>query len=122
MDILEVVGNVSNVFGAIGGGFALLAWLRLRAFDRENDPVKIILALSGQEARIALPLEMRRRDLTRAELLGRLGMLPMREPGKRFSLSALASADFMRAVNAAREGASVVEIPCSQAELDQFQF
>lgn len=64
---------------------------------------------------------MRRRDLTRAEILGRLGMVPMKQPGKRFAIRHLATPEFIRAINEVVDRkTSELVIPCSQEEFDQF--
>lgn len=107
-------------------GLATLAvsaagWLEARRSRAQGGaPVSVFLeAPSG--ARVQLPLELVRRDLTRAELLGRIGMLPMREAGKRFSLRSLGSPATMRAINAISggEGTELI-LPATEAEVEQF--
>ncbi len=120
------LGAVTGAVGALGavGAFAASAanWLHARRLERRAaEPVKVRLVLEGEGRSIDLPLEMRRRDLSRAELLGRLGMLPMRELGRRFSLRHLAKPAFMRDLARVLDGESaVLTIPASIEELDQF--
>ncbi len=123
-EVLEFVGHLANIFGFVGGVFALLVWLKLRALDRLDEQVQILLRLTPEEGKgkeILLPLEMTRRDVTRAEILGRMGMLPMVEKGKRFSIRYLSTPEFYRGLNAvAANKADTLVIPCSPEEIDQF--
>lgn len=121
MDILDIIGNISNFFGFVGGIFAILIWMKLKTFDRLDEPVAVFLKLASGEQKIELPLQMRRRDLTRAEFLGRMGMIPMREKGKRFSIRFLFTPEFIAGINRVADGKSnTLEIPCSKEEIDQF--
>jgi hypothetical protein len=71
-----------------------------------------------------LPIELRRAELTRAEILGRIGMIPMKEKGKRFSLEYLNTSKFLRRINEIIEGHgdSDLVIPCTEEELNQFDY
>ena len=123
MDFLNVLGVVSDFFGAFGGIASVLILIKLRAMDRLDEEVKVFLSFSSneEERKIELPLLMRRRDLTRAEFLGRMGMIPMREAGKRFSLRFLATPAFIEGINkVADRKSNTLLIPCSQEEIDQF--
>jgi len=130
MNLFELVGIASNLIGIAGALFALMAWRAAKRTQRElaaerarlNEPIEVALVLiSGQERR-ELPVALRRAELTRAELLGRLGMLPMKEPGKRFSLAWLATPAFLArlAEVQAGHGRATIVIPCSEAEFEQF--
>lgn len=123
MTIMETIGNFSNIAGAVSGIGAFIGVLRLlRTQARMGERVKVILQLDDGKQDVPLPLEMLRRDVSRSELLGRLGMLPMRERGARFSIRALSTPAFMRAVNQAVEGkASTLVIPVTKDELEQFE-
>jgi len=70
---------------------------------------------------------LRRADLTRAELLGRLGMVPVKkdqkgEEQKRFTISYFNSKEFFERLNALilGNGSDVLIIPCSKEEFEQF--
>ncbi len=118
---MEFLGYLADTFGVLGGVFATLAWLKLRALDRLDETVRVFLRLSSGEGMIELPLQMRRRDVTRAEILGRLGMLPMRQRGLRFSLRFLAEPEFLNRINkVADRKSSILLIPCTQEEIEQF--
>ncbi len=121
-EILEVIGQVSNLAGAVGGVVAAAGVIKmLAAQKRQEESVVVALRLEGGEGTISLPLEMLRRDVSRAELLGRIGMLPMRQKGVRFSIRALATPAFMRAVNEVVEGrTSTLVIPATSGEIEQF--
>ncbi len=96
------VSIVADIIGILGGVFAFLAWLqttRLRkdAEDerqRQNARIKVILSYGAKK--YELPVDIRRAELTRSELLGRLGMIPIKkdEEGneqKRFLISHLST-------------------------------
>lgn len=118
---------IADIVGILGAVFALMAWLQslqtrkaINAEERrQRKRVKIIINHGGQS--IPLPAEIRRAELTRSEILGLLGMLPMKKKG-RYSLSYLNSPDFMVRVNqiADTTGDATLTIPCTQEELDQF--
>ena len=118
----EIIAQASNFAGAIGGIIAAIGVVKMLAAQRrQTEPVRVQLRLQADGRSVELPVHMRRKDITRAELLGRLGMLPMKQKGARFSLRALSTPSFMEAVNEVAEGnTSVLVIPASQEELDQF--
>jgi len=122
MTILEIIGQLSNLSGAIGGVIAAVGVIKMLAVQkRQMEHIKVVLHIKGESKEIVLPLEMMRRDVSRAELLGRIGMLPMQQKGARFSLQSMASPEFMREINALVEGAkSTLVIPASKDEIDQF--
>ena len=86
--MFEVIGSIADILGVVGGIFAVLAWLKARQLQQEaaaererlTQPVKVTLRLADNSREITLPMELRRAELTRAELLGRLGMMPMAKP------------------------------------------
>lgn len=118
---LDFIGTAANIFDFVGGLAAVWVFFKIRALDRLNEPVSVFLSLTSGEKKIALPLEMRRRDLSRAEILGRLGMVPMKTTGARFALRHLSTPDFIRSINEVidRKSKELV-IPCSEKEFDQF--
>lgn len=118
----EVLGRVDNVAGVFAAIVSAAIWLRMRNAEQKlQEDVRVLLRLQGEGREIDLPLALKRRDLGRAELLGRLGMLPMRQKGARFALRALATPAFMRALNDVVEGkTSTLVVPCTAEEIDQF--
>lgn len=127
------VSSVADIIGILGGVFAFLAWIqasRLRRDakqerQRQNARIKVILTYGGQK--YELPVDMRRAELTRSELLGRLGMIPVKKDEKgdeqrRFSISHLNSKEFFERLNELTLGSGndVLIIPCKQEEFKQF--
>ena len=120
MNILEIIGNFSNIAGAVSGIAAALGVLKLLAANRRQEqPIVVSLVLQDGGESVVLPLRMRRRDVTRAELLGRLGMFT--KGGGRFSLAALSDPETLDGINYVVEGkSSSLVLPCSPEELEQF--
>jgi hypothetical protein len=121
MSLLDAIGQFSDFAGACGGlasaaGIFTMLRERLRSLER----IEILLKIEGEGFSGELPLEMLRKDVSRAELLGRLGMA-LKNQGQRFALKALSTPAFMRAINDVAEGkSSVLVIPCSREEAEQF--
>jgi hypothetical protein len=88
---------------------------------RQEQKISVILQ-NGARQRLELPVELRRAELTRAEILGRIGMTPMKERGKRFSLEYLNTSDFLRQINQilASDNNSILTLPCNESEYAQF--
>lgn len=125
---MEWLSTTADLIGILGALFALFAWLKARqvqqelAHEQQRQRRKITVALSYGARSIELPVQIRRAELTRAEVLGRIGMLPMRSPGARFSLSATNTPEFLRRIDeiAGGDGDTTLSIPCTQAEFEQF--
>ena len=117
----EIIAQASNIAGAIGGIVAAIGVVKMLATQRRAmEHVEVQLLLEGEGSTIVLPLEMLRKDISRAELLGRLGMA-LKNQGQRFSLRAMSTSAFMRSLNEVVEGkTSTLVIPCTKEELDQF--
>lgn len=128
MNLFTVLGSLADLIGILGALFALLAWLQSRQLrqemqretQRQNRKVMVIIRNGAQ--RLELPIELRRAELTRAEVLGRIGMIPMRNKGQRFSLNYLSTPEFLQQINQIAEGTgnAVLEIPCREDEFAQF--
>ncbi|MCI5145664.1 MAG: hypothetical protein D3923_09060 [Candidatus Electrothrix sp. AR3] len=82
--------------------------------------VSIVLQCGGEK--IELPLELRLADFSRMELLGRIGMLPLKKTGRRFTIGYLHTSDFLCKINEIRESVEdgTLIIPCTEEELQQF--
>ncbi len=119
-DVLSVVGSV----------FAFFAWLQAKINsrqmtkekDRMNCQVRVILKLAESQRQIVLPVHLRRHELTRAELLGRIGMIPRKNKSEFFILSYLNSSSFFDELNRIQtsDKEENLVIPCSLVELEQF--
>lgn len=92
-----------------------------RQWQKENEQIRVILRSKTRE--IILPVELQRGGLTRAELLGLIGMLPMQEKGKRFELCFLHTHEFSQRLAMVRNSDVDFEfiVQCSEEELEQFK-
>jgi hypothetical protein len=125
---MQWLGISTDVIGILGGIFAFFAWLQARRVSRElkaerlRREKKIRVILCHGDEKLELPMEMQRGEFTRAELLGRLGMLPT-EDGKRFSLRYLNTPEFLTSINEINrgEGDEIMLIPCIKEEIRQFK-
>ncbi len=125
---MDIVGYVASVLGILTAIFSFLSWMQGRRIaqtqerekSRLNRYVTVKLQYGAKE--IELPVELRRGEFTRAELLGRFGMIPMKEKGKRFSLGYLNKPEFLRQLNqvVATDGDALLTIPCDKEEFEQF--
>jgi len=123
--LLSWIANLLQVLGAV---FALLAWLQAKRLEklaqdekeRLTEKVNFNLVLKSNGRSIDLPLSIPRGDITRAEVLGYLGMVPTRNPG-RYSLTWTARPEFLESLDLVKQGrARQIAILCSQEELEQF--
>lgn len=125
---MDWLGSVSDVIGILSAVFALLAWQeslrineKLKAEKQRQDrAIKVVLHSDRQD--IELPFALRRMELTRAEVLGRIGMIPMKEKGKRYSIEYLNQPEFLDRIDQILSGYgdATSEIPCSEQEISQF--
>jgi len=120
MEFFSFLQNIDTLAG-VGSSVGVLALWGARIRDRRQgrEKIEVLLVCNGQVA--VLPLHLRRGDVARAEVRGRVGMVPMREAGKRFSLAYLASPAFLKGVNKVRDGkTSTLKILCKKEEFAQF--
>ena len=120
MEFFSFLQNIDTLAG-VGSSVGVLAlWVaRIRDKRQGREKIEVLLVCNGQVA--VLPLHLRRADVARAEVLGRMGMVPMREAGKRFSLDFLASEDFLEGINRVQDGkTSTLKILCEKEEFAQF--
>ena len=84
---------------------------------------KIVVTINHGVQNLELPVELRRSEFSRAEILGRIGMIPMKEKGKRFSLAYLNTPAFLRQINQILDGEkdATLTIPCDEIEFTQFE-
>lgn len=130
---MQWLSIASDVIGVLAGIFAFLAWiqtLRLRKYqiaERERLNSSIHVVLQHEDKKYELPFPLRRSEFTRAELLGRLGMIPIKndeseKEQKRFSISYLNSKEFFEQMNriVLGEGDDLLVVPCEWKEFNQF--
>lgn len=126
----STIENISTVLGLFGAGFAFFAWSHARFIRRNvkmekkrlNQEVQIILQGEDDKHTINLAFALRRRELTRQELLGLIGMVPTKEK-KRFEIRFLHTKNFRHLLSSFQDGADhfVMTIPCTNKEIDQFK-
>jgi hypothetical protein len=126
MDWLNWAASICSILSVL---FSLLAWLKAKRIhkelikeqQRQNKKIKVILNYGDKK--LELPMELRRVELTRAEILGRLGMIPMKGKGQqRFSLGYINKPEFLQQINniAVSDGEFILTIPCNEDEFSQF--
>lgn len=125
---MELLSPIADVVGILGAFFALFAWIKARQVRqilekerwRQNELVKVILSYGAEK--LELPVALRREELTRAEILGRLGMIPMKTKGQRFSLGYLNTAGFLEQITQILNGSrgTTLIISCTEEEFHQF--
>lgn len=122
------LGYAADIIGVLGAIFALLAWLKARELqkelhnEKERQLKEIQIILTDGKREIELPVKLRRVEFTRSEILGRIGMIPIKGEAKRFSLSHLNKSSFLQQIEQIKEGPGngVLTIPCDEEELQQF--
>lgn len=126
------LGPIADVLGILSAVFALFAWisaLRIRKDQedeksRQNQKIGVRVRRKDSNEYFDLPGKMRRAELTRAEVLGWIGMVPRitQERTARFSISYFNSEDFFTCINQIKEGRGdmLLEIECTPAEFLQF--
>jgi len=132
MEFVAVITPIADAIGVITAVFALWGWantafLRRQIADAERRRLAAIrVVLKSPTREIELPLAMVRADLSRAELLGRIGMLPLapaaaQAQGGRFRLRAMGRPEFLVTLAAVQRGErDELVISADEAEIDQF--
>jgi len=91
-----------------------------RALAQQNEKIAVVLCCGSEK--IELSVELRRAECTRAEILGRVGMIPMKEKGQRFTIKHPNMKSFLEEVNRISESKDdgTLYIECSKEDLEQF--
>ena len=133
---MEFVGLVADILGIVGAIAAAFAWFNSAKTNKlleqerkhQNQKLKIILENNQNGQIFQLPGQLRREELSRAEVLGRIGMIPIKssllqQGQKRFSIKYLNSAGFLNQINEVQEDSRKTElrIECDQDEFNQFE-
>lgn len=130
---MEWLSLIADVVGIAGAVFALFAWIKARQIqqtleqEKQRRNQKVSIVLKYKEDKYQLPVKIQRSEITRAEILGLLGMIPIKQPIAekqiRFSLPYLSKPDFQIGMNEVIEGDgdAVLTIDCEKEEvLNQF--
>lgn len=123
VNIWDTLDKFGIIVGIFTGMISLMIWIYLlRKEKRDNDLIAITLHVSESNFSATLPGKIRRKNLTRAELQGLLGMLPMKEAGKRYQLPALNDPAFFDGLMKAQVDRDIHEvvISCESEDLQQF--
>ena len=125
----ELIGNTANILALVSAVFSTIVWFYLKRQERrENMLISINIAVNDHDITVRLPGKIRRKNLTRAEVLGMLGMLPMdndknSKSGKpRFKLDYLNDDGFFKVLEQAQVEPLIEEvvIRLSQTEIRQY--
>lgn len=117
-DLFDKIGIAAAL---IAMTFSILVWLNQKRRERrDNTLIYIRLRCNEPLVTITLQGQIRRKDLTRAEVQGMLGTLPY--TGLRYKLDSFNKKSFFDQLEIAQVSNSVDEvvIPCSADELLQF--
>lgn len=115
--------KLGMIVGVVTGFITVFIWIHLIMRERKyNQLIAISLFVPSSGLKATLPGKIRRKNLTRAELQGLLGMLPMKVAKDRYVLSVLNTADFFQVLEEAqiRRDITEINIICDESEIAQF--
>lgn len=126
----DIVNWISTLISLGGLVFAYRAYRKTQIIEAQNDTMRkrqdgrisIYLFDNMTKKKYRLPSDLRRSDLTRAELFGRIGAIPRKEPSDNYRIDHLLSRIFYDDLIKAQtnEGAYEIIIPCDDSEILQF--
>ncbi len=129
-DDMQTFGFYADVIGIFGAAFALLAWVwALRNMwrakkekKRLSQKIPVVLKSRYSKRSLELPVHFRRKEFSREELMGRIGMIPMKNKGDRFSIRYTHDPAFFEEINRVKDSAvqESFYIQCSDEEISQF--
>ena len=87
-----------------------------------TETITLVLEDKLNDRTYELPAKIYRKDYSRSEILGVLGMIPVKQKGTRFNLNYTSSFEFMNKIQDIynRPGNHTLIIECEAGELDQF--
>jgi hypothetical protein len=113
---LEIIGFVALIITTVN-----TLWLRA---DRARQNAPIYLELHNGKRVYRLPTPVRRQDFSRAEVMGRLGTIPMRGDAQgRYKIAYISNPKFLADIERIYTDNLVEDtlvIPCDDTEYDQF--
>ncbi len=130
-NIVAVIGIPISAYQIITGRKELKNNRKKRDKEerRKNQEIKVFLKEKDSLRKICLPNVIRRGELTRAEVLGRLGMIPILKPKEatrkdqpRFEIRQLVTKESISSIDALYVASEETElfINCIAGEMDQF--
>lgn len=130
---MEWLSPIADIIGVAGAFFAGFAWYKTRQLQRvwkreeERLDKKVKVILKGPTEHIRLAFDLRRRETTRAEILGRIGMIPLLplpdgKPKTRFEIDYTNTEEFLKRMYEIIDGKDDEEfiIICEPKEIEQF--
>jgi hypothetical protein len=98
----------------------LLLTQERKSRERNRQEINVLLSEEGTGKLYKLPLELRRGEISRSEISGRIGSIA---PGNKFTLSHLGTRNFLQDLNTVLENDDCYEliILCTKEEVHQFQ-
>lgn len=130
MDIVQTFENLgwlANLAEFVGFFVLIIALVNTHILRTEQkaDHKRIILLLEDQNSNRShqLPGGILRKDFSRGEILGRLGMLPLKQ-GTRFKIEMINNPKFLQKIEDIynQRDDAILTIKCTQDEYDQFVF
>jgi hypothetical protein len=112
-----------KLWGAVDISFAValgvLAFIAYRDMVRDEDEMSIIFELPNGDTKDT-SLTLLRKNCTRSEILGILGMI-QKDPAKRFTIASLQTPDFLKMLNNLQKGTeNKILIRLQEDEIEQF--
>ena len=117
---------MANLLGVVSVAVSSAVFIKMKLDEKkQNKVVSIKLVLVDGSYEVALPLPMLRKDISRAEILGRLGMIPINKDKalspRGFSIRSISSPSFIENIMSVQLGkADTIRIPCTREEIEQF--
>lgn len=116
------LGTFTNIVSLLSLAVSFSIWCGLRYRERfEKQLINIHIKVKNGEV-YPLHGRIRRKNLTRSEVQGLLGILPMKAKQERYKLASLSQADFFRRLEEVQEDRTknTLVVECSVEELKQF--
>jgi len=124
---IHFIGSYASILACLITLFILINTYRIlnnakKEKQRLNKKVKIILKEYESNKTIDIPGTVTKSELLRQEVLGRIGMIPMKQTGKRFEIKYLNSKEFIENLNLTKESMDIdtLTIYCLKEEIAQF--
>ena len=117
---------VANLLGVVSVAVSSSIFIKMKMDDRKaNKIVSIKLILVDGSYEVGLPLPMLRKDISRAEILGRLGMIPINQDKalstRGFAIKSISTPAFIADIMSVQlSQVDTIKIPCTREEIEQF--
>jgi len=125
-EILNFLSFITTITSFIGAMYSAFIWTSLQRKEKFSEQ-RIKIQLKMPQLLVELPYAIERKYLTRSELQGLLGILPIKEGNgrkatDRYQLSFLNTPAFFANLKSAQgdKDTTFVEIICQEDELQQF--